>query len=29
MTRIEELNAMKGPQLIIEADKLGVKVSRT
>lgn len=26
MTRIEELNAMKGPQLIIEADKLGVKV---
>ena len=26
MTRIEELKAMKGPQLIKEADKLGVKV---
>lgn len=26
MSRIEELKAMKGPQLIIEADKLGVKV---
>lgn len=26
MTRIEELKSMKGPQLIKEADKLGVKV---
>lgn len=26
MTRIEELNAMKGTQLIKEADKLGIKV---